>query len=73
MAITLTQKENMRDEYDFSQSAPNPYTETASTIAKAKINRLLKITLPKNATIEATDEWWEQQRQQLIHKHLPPS
>jgi antitoxin ParD1/3/4 len=39
--------------------------------AKQKINALLKSTLQKNQTVEATDEWWQQQRQQLID-NLPP-
>ncbi len=41
--------------------------------AKIKVNRLLKDTLQKNETIEATDEWWEQQRELLAKKHLPQS
>jgi hypothetical protein len=60
----------MKDEYDFSQSIPNPYIKSGQSIAKAEINRLLKATLQKNkSTIEATDEWWEQQREQLIKKY----
>jgi hypothetical protein len=62
----------MKDEYDFSQSIPNPYIKSGQSIAiaKAEINRLLKATLQKNEpTIEATDEWWEQQREQLIKKY----
>jgi antitoxin ParD1/3/4 len=39
--------------------------------AKQKVNALLKSTLQKNQTVEATDEWWEQQRQCLTDK-LPP-
>ena len=39
--------------------------------AKRKVNALLKSTLGKNQTVEATDEWWQQQRQQLIN-NLPP-
>jgi antitoxin ParD1/3/4 len=39
--------------------------------AKQKVNALLKSTLGKNRTVEATDEWWQQQRQQLIDS-LPP-
>jgi antitoxin ParD1/3/4 len=39
--------------------------------AKQKVNTLLKSTLQKNQTVEATDEWWQQQRQQLID-NLPP-
>ncbi len=39
--------------------------------AKQKVNALLKSTLGKNQTVEATDEWWEQQRQYLTDK-LPP-
>jgi antitoxin ParD1/3/4 len=39
--------------------------------AKQKVNALLKSTLGKNQTVEATDEWWQQQRQQLIDS-LPP-
>jgi hypothetical protein len=39
--------------------------------AKQKVNALLKSTLGKDRTVEATDEWWQQQRQQLID-NLPP-
>jgi hypothetical protein len=39
--------------------------------AKLKVNGFLKSTLGKNQTVEATDEWWQQQRQQLIDQ-LPP-
>jgi antitoxin ParD1/3/4 len=39
--------------------------------AKLKVNTLLKSTLQKNQTIEATDEWWQQQRQYLTDS-LPP-
>jgi antitoxin ParD1/3/4 len=39
--------------------------------AKQKVNALLNSTLGKNQTVEATDEWWQQQRQQLIDS-LPP-
>jgi antitoxin ParD1/3/4 len=35
--------------------------------AKLKVNALLKSTLGKNQTVEATDEWWQQQRQQLTN------
>jgi antitoxin ParD1/3/4 len=46
--------------------------------AKQKVNAMLRSTLQKNRTIlgtrrfanEATDEWWEQQRQYL--NGLPP-
>jgi hypothetical protein len=64
----------MRDEYDFSQSVPNPYIKLESpiTIAKIKVNRLLRATLQENETIEATDEWWEQQREKLVQKHQLP-
>ena len=33
--------------------------------AKQKVNAMLRSTLQKNKTVEATDEWWEQQ-----HKYL---
>jgi antitoxin ParD1/3/4 len=34
--------------------------------AKIKVNGLLKATLEKNGTVEATDEWWEEQRERLV-------
>jgi antitoxin ParD1/3/4 len=33
--------------------------------AKLKVNALLRSTIQQNKTVEATDEWWEQQRTQL--------
>jgi antitoxin ParD1/3/4 len=39
--------------------------------AKLKVNSLLRSTLQQNKTVEATDEWWEQQREQL-KQSLPP-
>ncbi len=36
--------------------------------AKQKVNAMLRSTLQKNKTIEATDEWWETQRAQLIQQ-----
>jgi Arc/MetJ-type ribon-helix-helix transcriptional regulator len=39
--------------------------------AKQKVNDMLKSTLQTNRSIEATDEWWEQQRQYLAEQ-LPP-
>jgi antitoxin ParD1/3/4 len=39
--------------------------------SKQKVNALLKSTLQKNQTVEATDEWWDRQRQYLTDK-LPP-
>jgi Arc/MetJ-type ribon-helix-helix transcriptional regulator len=39
--------------------------------AKQKVNAMLRSTLQKDRTIEATDEWWEQQRQDL-NARLPP-
>jgi antitoxin ParD1/3/4 len=39
--------------------------------AKQKVNALLKSTIGKNQTVAATDEWWQQQRQQLTD-NLPP-
>jgi Arc/MetJ-type ribon-helix-helix transcriptional regulator len=33
--------------------------------AKAEVNHLLRSTLQQNKTVEATDEWWDQQREQL--------
>jgi hypothetical protein len=41
--------------------------------AKQKVNALLKSTLGKDRTVEATDEWWQQQRQQLIDSFTPRS
>ncbi len=38
--------------------------------AKQKVNVMLRSTLQKNLTVEATDEWWEQQHQYL--KNFPP-
>jgi antitoxin ParD1/3/4 len=35
--------------------------------AKQQVNVLLKSTLGKNQTVEAIDEWWQQQRQQLTN------
>jgi putative addiction module CopG family antidote len=39
--------------------------------AKQKVNAMLRSTLQKDRTIEATDEWWEQQHQSL-NDQLPP-
>jgi Arc/MetJ-type ribon-helix-helix transcriptional regulator len=39
--------------------------------AKQKVNTMLRSTLHKNKTVEATDEWWEQQHQYLTEQ-LPP-
>ena len=36
--------------------------------AKQKVNAMLRSTIQKNKTIEATDEWWEKQREQLIQQ-----
>jgi antitoxin ParD1/3/4 len=33
--------------------------------AKLKVNTLLRSTIQQNKTVEATDQWWEQQRTQL--------
>jgi Arc/MetJ-type ribon-helix-helix transcriptional regulator len=33
--------------------------------AKLKVNTLLRSTIQQNKTVEATDEWWAQQRTQL--------
>jgi antitoxin ParD1/3/4 len=41
--------------------------------AKVKVNSLLKATIEKNETVEATDEWWEKQREHLVQKHMPQS
>jgi antitoxin ParD1/3/4 len=38
--------------------------------AKIKVNCLLTETLQKNETIEATDAWWEQQRELLAQQHI---
>ena len=40
--------------------------DTQERHAKQKVNAMLRLTLQKNKTIEATDEWWETQRAQLI-------
>jgi Arc/MetJ-type ribon-helix-helix transcriptional regulator len=40
--------------------------DTQERHAKQKVNAMLRSTLQKNKTIEATDEWWETQRAQLI-------
>ena len=34
--------------------------------AKQKVNALLRSILQKNQTVEATDEWWQQQRSLLF-------
>jgi antitoxin ParD1/3/4 len=39
--------------------------------AQQKVNSMLRSTLQKDRTLEATDEWWEQQRQDLKDR-LPP-
>jgi antitoxin ParD1/3/4 len=39
--------------------------------AKLKVNSLLRSTIQQNKTVEATDEWWEQQRH-LLQQSLPP-
>jgi putative addiction module CopG family antidote len=39
--------------------------------AKQKVNAILRSTLQKDRTIEATDEWWKQQHQAL-NDRLPP-
>jgi Arc/MetJ-type ribon-helix-helix transcriptional regulator len=39
--------------------------------AKQKVNAMLRSTLQKNQTIEATDEWWGEQRKSLSES-LPP-
>ena len=39
--------------------------------AKQKVNAMLRSTLQKNKTVEATDEWWEQQHKYLTEQ-LPP-
>jgi Arc/MetJ-type ribon-helix-helix transcriptional regulator len=36
--------------------------------AKLKVNGMIRSTLQKNKMIEATDEWWEQQRQHLTEQ-----
>ena len=36
--------------------------------AKQKVNTMLRSTIQKNKTTEATDEWWEKQREQLIQQ-----
>jgi antitoxin ParD1/3/4 len=39
--------------------------------AKQKVNTMLRSTIEKNRTIEATDEWWERQHKYL-NEQLPP-
>jgi Arc/MetJ-type ribon-helix-helix transcriptional regulator len=39
--------------------------------AKQKVNAMLKSTFEQDRSIEATDEWWEQQRKYLAEQ-LPP-
>jgi putative addiction module CopG family antidote len=39
--------------------------------AKQKVNAMLRSTLQKNRTIEATDEWWEQQQQDFNDRRPP--
>jgi Arc/MetJ-type ribon-helix-helix transcriptional regulator len=39
--------------------------------AKQKVNVMLRSTLQKNQTVEATDKWWVQQRKSL-RESLPP-
>jgi antitoxin ParD1/3/4 len=38
--------------------------------AKTKVNHLLKAALQNSETVEATDEWWDQQRAKFAPKHL---
>jgi antitoxin ParD1/3/4 len=33
--------------------------------AKRQVNQLLRSTIQQNQTVEATDEWWEQQREAI--------
>jgi antitoxin ParD1/3/4 len=40
--------------------------------AKQKVNAMLRSPLQTDKTIEVTDEWWEQQRQQLTEQLPPP-
>jgi antitoxin ParD1/3/4 len=39
-------------------------------LAKIKVNGLLKATLEKNETVEATDEWWGKLQGQLAQRHM---
>jgi antitoxin ParD1/3/4 len=39
--------------------------------AKQKANAMLRSTIQKNRTVEATDEWWDQQRK-ILSDSLPP-
>jgi Arc/MetJ-type ribon-helix-helix transcriptional regulator len=39
--------------------------------AKQKANAMLRSTIQKNRKVEATDEWWDQQRK-ILSDSLPP-
>jgi Arc/MetJ-type ribon-helix-helix transcriptional regulator len=39
--------------------------------AKQKVSAMLRSTIQKNQTVEATDEWWDQQRKSLSDS-IPP-
>ena len=73
--ITIALPEAMKDYIDLQVSSGTYSTADeflAALIereqenqAKQKANSLLRTTLQKNKSVEATDEWWEQQRQHL--------
>ena len=73
--ITIALPEGMKDYIDLQVSSGTYSTADeflAALIereqenqAKQKANSLLRTTLQKNKSVEATDEWWEQQRQHL--------
>ncbi len=73
--LTIALPEAMKDYVDLQVSSgmySTPDEFLAALIereqehqAKQKVNSLLRTTLQKNKTVEATDEWWEQQRQYL--------
>jgi Arc/MetJ-type ribon-helix-helix transcriptional regulator len=39
--------------------------------AKQQVNAMLRSTLQKNQTVEATDEWWAQQHKSLSESFPP--
>jgi antitoxin ParD1/3/4 len=78
--ITIALPEAMKDYIDLQVSSGTYSTADEFLVAliereqehqaKQKVNSLLRTTLLKNKTVEATDEWWEQQRQHL-NEQLP--
>jgi Arc/MetJ-type ribon-helix-helix transcriptional regulator len=39
--------------------------------AQVQVNQLLRSTIQQNQTVEATDEWWDGQREQLRQSLSP--